>query len=112
MDTNITIKNKEDALLHRQSRMEQIKEYVLANLASDLSIGLVSQKFEMSASTLKHIYKKYTGNSYHHYVTEMRMKKAFELVLLKKYTVWFFKMLINEFVYFEDVIVEMIKDNP
>ena len=63
-----------------QSRVERVKDYVSANLSGGLSIEVVAEKFKLSTSTLGHIFKKHTGRSYHQYVQEMRMNKAFELI--------------------------------
>lgn len=80
MDSTDQVQNNANEQLHWQSRVERIKEYVAANLANNLDITTVSQKFELSTSTLRHIFKKDTGYSYHYHVEEMRMKKAFELI--------------------------------
>lgn len=82
MDTGSTIQEEENELPHWTSRVEKIKEYVLDNLAADLAIGAMSEKFELSASTLRHIFKKHAGESYGQYVERQRMIKA--LRLLKK----------------------------
>ncbi|MEO5650037.1 MAG: hypothetical protein ABIR03_08950, partial [Ginsengibacter sp.] len=40
-----------------QSRVEKIKAYLSNNLTADLSTAAVSQKFDLSVSTLRHIFK-------------------------------------------------------
>ena len=80
MRTCSIIQKEKNEFRHCQRRGDKIKDYISANLGGDLSLATVSQKFELSTSTLKHIFKKYTGNSYHHHVEELRMKKAVELI--------------------------------
>ena len=62
------------------SRVEQVKRYVSKNIASDLSASTVAEKFELSISSLQHLFKKYQGQSYHQYLEDSRMKKAFDLI--------------------------------
>jgi AraC-like DNA-binding protein len=83
MRTCSIIQKEKSEFRHWQRRGEKIKDYISANLAGDLSLATVSQKFELSTSTLKLIFKKYTGNSYHHHVEELRMKKAIKLIILE-----------------------------
>lgn len=80
MAFNDHIHDQANEVFNAQGAIETIKEYILTNLEKDLSIGTVSGKFAMSASTLKRLFKKYTGSSYHQYVEETRMEKAFELI--------------------------------
>ena len=77
---NDHIHDLSNEVFNAQRVIERITAYIFANLTEDLSIGTVSEKFTMSASTLKHLFKKYTGSSYHQYVEGTRMKKAFELI--------------------------------
>ena len=67
-------------ILHWQSRVERIKEYVSANLAKDLDIATISQKFELSTTTFRHIFRNHQQQSYRHYVEDIRMDKALELL--------------------------------
>ena len=80
MDFENQIKDGSSEVFHTLSAIERIKEYILVNLSKDLSIGTVSGKFAMSASTLKRLFKKHTGSSYHQYIEGTRMEKAFELI--------------------------------
>ena len=70
----------EDELLHWQSRLERIKEYVLANLAADLSTGTVAGKFGLNEATLRHLFQRQQHESYHDYVERRRMTKALQLL--------------------------------
>jgi len=67
------------------NRIERIMEYVLANLAEDLSIGTVAEKFDLNKNTLRHIFKKQQDESYHDYVERMRMDQAFQLLIEGKW---------------------------
>lgn len=62
------------------SRLERIRRYVSENPAKDLSIAAITRQFELSASTLMHIFKKNRQQSYHQYVEKTRMNKAMELL--------------------------------
>ena len=74
------IHDQTNEVFNAQRAVETITEYILTNLEKDLSIGTVSGKFAMSASTLKRLFKKHTGSSYHQYIEGTRMEKAFELI--------------------------------
>lgn len=79
MQTQGNIENEHE-LLHWQSRVERVKEYVLANLATDLHIGIVAEKLGINKNTLRHLFKHQEGESYHDYVERMRMDKALQLL--------------------------------
>jgi AraC-like DNA-binding protein len=74
-----TIPNSEEALYYK-SRVERVKEYVSANLAADLSIGIVAEKSGMNKTTFRHVFKKEQQESYQEYVERMRMVKALQLL--------------------------------
>jgi len=80
MAFNDHIHDQANEVFNAQGAIDKIKEYILTNLEKDLSIGTVSKKFAMSASTLKRLFKKHTGSSYHQYIEGTRMEKAFELI--------------------------------
>jgi AraC-like DNA-binding protein len=65
---------------HERSRIARIKKYVLDNLNRDLNASVVANQFEMSVSSLQHLFQKYQGQSYHKYVEDMRMVRAFDLI--------------------------------
>ena len=79
MQTPRYIEN-EDELLHWQSRVERIKEYVWANLRRDLRAGTVAGKFGLKESTLRHLFQKQEMESFHDYVERMRITKALQLL--------------------------------
>ena len=65
---------------HEKGRVEKIKEYLGGNLEKDLSMAVVATKFQLSVSSLQHIFKKYQQQSYRHYVESLRMAKALQLL--------------------------------
>ncbi len=74
------IPNPLDELHWAKSRIEKIRQYLSENIETNLRLAVVADKFQLSVSSLQHIFKKYQGQSYHQYVEEIRMKKAFDLI--------------------------------
>ena len=57
------------------------REYIEANYARpDLSVEVLCQEFHLSPSYFSMMFKKETGKNYSTYLTEVRMKKAVELL--------------------------------
>ena len=71
---------KQNELLHWQSRVERIKKYVLANLAADLGTGTVADKFGLKEPTLRRLFRETENESFHAYVERVRMTKALQLL--------------------------------
>ena len=69
-----------DEFAHGKTRVEKVKEYVSENLAGDLRIITVSEKFNLNKSTLQHIFKEQQKETYREYVERMRMDKALHLL--------------------------------
>lgn len=80
MDTRHYQQHSSNEPFQEYSRVEQVKKYISENIAKDLSASIVSQRFELSVSSLQHLFKKYQGQSYHQYVEEVRMSKALYLI--------------------------------
>jgi two-component system, response regulator YesN len=80
MDMLDQLQNEGNEVRHEHHRVEKIKLYISGNLKNDLSITVVSQKFDLSPSTLQHIFKKHQHQSYRRYIEETRMNKAMELL--------------------------------
>ena len=80
MATPYDIQDEANEIRLEQNRVEKIKTYLANNLTHDLSIAAVSQKFEVSASTLRHIFKNHQQQSYRHYLEGLRMDKALEFL--------------------------------
>jgi two-component system, response regulator YesN len=61
-------------------RLERIKKYISENLAANLKVSVVAPHFNLSVSTLQHMFQIHEGQSYHRFVEQKRMEKAFELI--------------------------------
>lgn len=72
--------DESNELFQEYSRVEQVKKYISENIAGNLSASIVSQRFELSISSLQHLFKKYEGQTYHQYLEDIRMKTAFFLI--------------------------------
>lgn len=83
MDIRHHQQDESNELFQEYSRVEQVKKYISENIASDLSAPIVSQRFELSISSLQHLFKKYEKQSYRHYLEETRMTKALKLITKK-----------------------------
>ncbi len=64
----------------RQHLVDNIIEYLSKNLASDVSLCELSDKFSYSVSSIKRIFKAETGLSIISYLNAIRLKKATELL--------------------------------
>lgn len=71
---------QEDELRDWKSRVERIKEFVVANLAADLSSRSVSERFGLNKGTLRYLFQSEEHESYHTYVERMRVTKALQLL--------------------------------
>jgi AraC-like DNA-binding protein len=80
MDKGNQKQEESNELFQEYSRVEQVKKYISENIAADLSAPVVSQRFELSVSSLQHLFKKYEGQSYHRYLEDYRMKTALYLI--------------------------------
>jgi AraC-like DNA-binding protein len=80
MDMLDQLQNEGNEVRHEHHRVEKIKLYISGNLKNDLSITVVSQKFDLSPSTLQHIFKKHQHQSYRRYVEKARMNRAMEII--------------------------------
>lgn len=61
-------------------RIDRIKKYVLEHLNANLGSAVVAEAFEISVSTLQHIFKKETGQNFQRFVETARMQKAIALL--------------------------------
>ncbi len=62
------------------SFLPEIISYISKNLSQDLSIETLSNKLNLSASTLTHAFKKELGISIHEYITQRRLMLAKKLI--------------------------------
>jgi two-component system, response regulator YesN len=67
-------------LFPEYNRIEQVKKYINENIKSDLRAAIISQKFELSISSLQHLFRKYQLQSCHQYIQDVRLNRAFELI--------------------------------
>lgn len=81
------IQNQPDRSYWERILMEEIRNYISANLQTDLRAATVAEKQELSMSTLRRLFKKYQAQSYNGYIKEVRLKKAFELITKEGYRV-------------------------
>ena len=58
------------------SRLQKIMNYIESNLNSKLTMEHVAKEFEISKSTLSHIFRKEAGISFYTYVTHRRLEAA------------------------------------
>jgi AraC-like DNA-binding protein len=79
------IQDEPNELFHEQNRLERIKKYIDDNLKGNLGAAIVAKKFELSVSSLLHIFKKHEQQTYQHYLENVRMKKAMELIKAGKW---------------------------
>jgi two-component system response regulator YesN len=68
--------------------VKKITEYILDHFTeSDLSVKQISVFFNLNAAYMGNVFKKITGQSVVQYITALRMEKAMELLLSKKYKI-------------------------
>lgn len=80
MDAPNEIRHENNELTRGKQRVENIKVYLSKNLASDLHVHSVAEKFKLSISSFHHLFKKYQGQPYRKYLEEIRINKAFNLL--------------------------------
>jgi AraC-like DNA-binding protein len=83
MDIRHHQQDESNELYQEYSRVEEVKKYIFENIDSDLSASIVSKRFELSISSLQHLFKKYEKQSYRNYLEETRMANAFVLITKK-----------------------------
>jgi len=83
MDIRHQQQDESNELYQEYSRVEEVKKYISENIDSDLSASIVSKRFELSISSLQHLFKKYEKQSYRHYLEETRIEKAILLIAKK-----------------------------
>lgn len=62
-------------------RSDLIKQYIRENLTADLRAAAVAEKFNLSISTLQHIFKEHEKQTFGQYVTNTRMESAFQIII-------------------------------
>ena len=71
-------------LAGKNSLLDQITDYVKANLGEKLTLKMVADHFGVSVSTVTQLYQKKAQTTFHEFVTQCRMEKARKLVLKGK----------------------------
>lgn len=61
-------------------KMEEILQYIAANLDAELSVELLAKRFYLSRYYLMHRFKDVTGYTIHQYIRQKRLLKAGELI--------------------------------
>ena len=61
--------------------IEEIIEYVNANLTSDINLESLSQRARFSQTYFHNLFKKSTGQTLHEYIEDRRIKKSVNLML-------------------------------
>ena len=85
---NINMYLKENEELNGNLTINKIKKYIDNNAFSqNFSVQLLADEFNMSYSSISSFFKYHTGETILDYVSQLRMTKAKELLLLNKYTV-------------------------
>lgn len=60
--------------------LEQISDYAQAHLAEKVTLKELSERFDVSVSTITQTFQRKAGVSFHRYLTEHRIEKAAELI--------------------------------
>ena len=63
-----------------KNRLNKIEKHIHENIATDLHIDTIAQKFSISPSTLKLLFRHCEGKSYRQYLEEIRLAKALQLL--------------------------------
>jgi AraC-like DNA-binding protein len=58
-------------------RLTEITNYIMGNYNQDLSIDIISTKFNLSPEYLSRFFKKYMGMTIHNYINTVRLEKAY-----------------------------------
>lgn len=57
-----------------------IQEYLAEHLSENITLQMVCRRFGISQTYLSKMFRKYTGDSFNRYITEIRLKKAITLM--------------------------------
>lgn len=91
------------------------KAYIHNQCFDKITLDTISRKLQMSSAYLSHLFKKETGYNFIDYVTEIKMKKAKELLItspdMKIYEIAF-KLGYNDVKYFNRVFKKIFSKTP
>ncbi len=62
--------------------------YIKDNYGDDLSLDVIADKYFLSPAYFSRLFKQYTGSTFTEYLTNIRMEKAKEFLLLGKYKIY------------------------
>jgi AraC-like DNA-binding protein len=80
MNRRYTIKDAQHKFSKEQQRVDNIKLYVVQSLSADLHANAVASKFNISISSLQHLFTQYEHKAFHQFVEDARMARACELL--------------------------------
>lgn len=77
--------NMDDTDERNRKAVESIRAYVESHYADDLSMNDLTEKFHMSRTYISRLLKKYSGQSFLEYLTDVRFRHAEALIAENKY---------------------------
>lgn len=83
MQAGDSIQGEAGSMPEGYGRVGRIKIYVREHLNGNLGTQAVADVFEISVSTLHHLFKDETGQNFQRFVESARMQTAFELLTTK-----------------------------
>lgn len=71
-----------------RSVVDRAVQYMKEHYGEELSLEMLADHYYLNPTYFSRIFRKYTGKTFTDYLTELRMKKAQELLLLGKYRIY------------------------
>lgn len=78
---NLTEMLKPKSIYAKHDTIEQIKIYTQRNYQKNLTVDFLASLFYLNSSYLSHLFRRQTGQKYVHYLNDIRIQKAKELIL-------------------------------
>ena len=76
-----TGRERPGTVLAKKFLMEQITDYVEANLTEKITLKRIADQFSVSVSTVTQLFQKKSQSTFHDFLTNLRMEKARALIL-------------------------------
>lgn len=76
-----TGRERPGTVLAKKFLMEQITDYVEANLTEKITLKRIADQFSVSVSTVTQLFQKKSQSTFHDFLTKLRMEKARTLIL-------------------------------
>lgn len=73
-------RSKKQNFLNKIALVKKVEAFILEHLDQKLSMTEIESAMDVDISRINYVFKKYHHLSLHHYVIEMKMKKAIELI--------------------------------